>query len=155
MVTNQTDRQIDSSLSLSFPEVLCGGSSLLLNILGAKNACLCILQLYACVVVFSSERCSGSTWSLLLSWISEWTILTSAQDHDAAQEKFEKCLELEKNQPMALLYLGRSFYNRGKIRVCLALHPLFVCLQWQSHASRLCDGLLVSGCLQHQKQRTN
>lgn len=44
----------------------------------------------------------------------------SVQDYVAAMEDFQQSLELKKNQPIAMLYKGLTFFHRGMLKVgCL------------------------------------
>ena len=52
----------------------------------------------------------------------EWTTLHYTtwlfqQDYEAACESFIECLEMDKNQPTAMLYYGLSLYHRGRVKV--------------------------------------
>lgn len=39
------------------------------------------------------------------------------QDYMAAMEDFQQSLELKKNQPIAMLYKGLTFFHRGLLKV--------------------------------------
>lgn len=39
------------------------------------------------------------------------------QDYVAASEDFQQSLELKKNQPIAMLYKGLTFFHRGLLKV--------------------------------------
>lgn len=43
------------------------------------------------------------------------------QDYVAAMEDFQQSLELKKNQPIAMLYKGLTFFHRGMLKVSLVL----------------------------------
>lgn len=43
--------------------------------------------------------------------------LPSRQDYVAAMEDFQQSLELKKNQPIAMLYKGLTFFHRGMLKV--------------------------------------
>lgn len=43
--------------------------------------------------------------------------LTPRQDYVAAMEDFQQSLELKKNQPIAMLYKGLTFFHRGMLKV--------------------------------------
>lgn len=43
------------------------------------------------------------------------------QDYEAACDSFTRCLEIDKNQPVALLYFGLSLYHRGNVKVKLVI----------------------------------
>lgn len=44
--------------------------------------------------------------------------LSSLQDYVASMEDFQQSLELKKNQPIAMLYKGLTFFHRGLLKVC-------------------------------------
>ncbi|XP_022785135.1 tetratricopeptide repeat protein 13-like [Stylophora pistillata] len=48
-------------------------------------------------------------------YIMSGTLLFMQEDYEAASKSFEKCLEIEKNQPTAMLYNGLSLYHRGRV----------------------------------------
>lgn len=47
----------------------------------------------------------------------------SHQDYVAAMEDFQQSLELKKNQPIAMLYKGLTFFHRGMLKVSGSLLP--------------------------------
>ncbi|CAH3134240.1 unnamed protein product [Pocillopora meandrina] len=49
-------------------------------------------------------------------YIMSGTLLFMQEDYEAASKSFEKCLEIEKNQPTAMLYKGLSLYHRGRVK---------------------------------------
>lgn len=53
--------------------------------------------------------------------------LPSHQDYVAAMEDFQQSLELKKNQPIAMLYKGLTFFHRGmlKVRCSFSIVALF------------------------------
>lgn len=53
--------------------------------------------------------------------------LPSRQDYVTAMEDFQQSLELKKNQPIAMLYKGLTFFHRGmlKVRCSFSIVALF------------------------------
>lgn len=52
----------------------------------------------------------------------------SHQDYVAAMEDFQQSLELKRNQPIAMLYKGLTFFHRGMLKVRKRLgSSLFSC----------------------------
>lgn len=47
------------------------------------------------------------------------------QDYVAAMEDFQQSLELKKNQPIAMLYKGLTFFHRGMLKVSCSLASNF------------------------------
>lgn len=60
--------------------------------------------------------CTAICWSRALS---------SHQDYVAAMEDFQQSLELKKNQPIAMLYKGLTFFHRGMLKASCSLAPNF------------------------------
>lgn len=56
-------------------------------------------------------------------------------------EDFQQSLELKKNQPIAMLYKGLTFFHRGLLKVCFCR-----CFCWESqlNLSHLFDSWLVT-----------
>lgn len=50
-------------------------------------------------------------------------------------EDFQQSLELKKNQPIAMLYKGLTFFHRGMLKVCSRHSEFFICLKtlWSLH----------------------
>lgn len=48
------------------------------------------------------------------------------QDYVAAMEDFQQSLELKKNQPIAMLYKGLTFFHRGLLKVHIAAALAFL-----------------------------
>ncbi|XP_068752417.1 tetratricopeptide repeat protein 13-like [Montipora capricornis] len=49
-------------------------------------------------------------------YLMSGTLLFMQEDYETACENFIKCLEIDKNQPVAMLYYGLSLYHRGKVK---------------------------------------
>jgi len=48
--------------------------------------------------------------------------LIVCQDYMAAMDDFQQSLELKKNQPIAMLYKGLTFFHRGLLKVTKPLY---------------------------------
>ena len=83
-------------------------------------------------LLFISEVWSSSVWPLCVRTCFDGAIgwscaLPSYQDYVAAMEDFQQSLELKKNQPIAMLYKGLTFFHRGmlKVRCSFSIVTLF------------------------------
>lgn len=88
----------------------------------------------------TEERCSSSPrsdhhmshmfmrtpMSLHCTVVGWPSALPSHQDYVAAMEDFQQSLELKRNQPIAMLYKGLTFFHRGMLKVCRWLASSFL-----------------------------
>lgn len=95
-------------------------------------------------------RCSMNVHICL--YVSMWWLcaLLSVQDYVAAMEDFQQSLELKKNQPIAMLYKGLTFFHRGMLKVsCSQSHIPSMALSI-SKINKQCDitHWLMNYCLE-------
>lgn len=69
------------------------------------------------------KRIKYSACAPQCSQCTKQVLSPSHQDYVAAMEDFQQSLELKKNQPIAMLYKGLTFFHRGmlKVRLCVCV----------------------------------
>lgn len=68
-----------------------------------------------------------SEMSRCLADAPSFSPLSLSQDYATAHEDFQQSLELNRNQPIAMLYKGLTFFHRGLLKVNAACVACAVC----------------------------